>query len=166
MPETKAEHRSAQGAVLRGREAVRDAFVPLLGRAQREVVLFAVHPDPFFFDAEHFVAELAAFAARHRHNVARLLVDDPTRLSREHTRLTKVLRRLSDGIQMRQIAEHDRGRSDLFLLIDRREYLVLDDGAGIDGHAGVTRREAIALSEAFEAMWERGTPASPRPLGL
>lgn len=166
MPETKTEHRSAQGAVLRGREAVRDAFAPLLVRARREVALFAVHPDPFYLDAEHFVDALAAFATRHRHNLARLLVDDPARLFREHIRLAGVMRRVSDGIQVREMAEHDRGRSDLFLLIDRREYLVLDDAAGIDGRVGAARREAIALSETFEAMWERGTPSPPRPLGL
>lgn len=166
MPQTATDPRSPPGTALRGREAVRDALPALPGRAQRELSLFAVRPDPYYLDSERFVAELAGFAARHRHNRARLLVDDPAWLAREHTRLTELLRRLSDGIELREIAEHDRGRSDLFLLIDRREYLVLEDGAAVEGRAGRTRREAIALAEAFEAMWERANAAFLRPLGL
>lgn len=167
MPEkTTADHRSAPGAVLRGREVVRAALVTVVGRAQRELALFAVRPDPFYLDAEPFIAGLAAFAARHRQNRARLLIDDPARLAREHARLAEVLRRLSDAVELREIAEPDRGRSDLFLLVDRREYLTLDDGAAVEGRAGQGRPEAMALVDAFEAMWDRASPASLRPLGL
>lgn len=164
MPET-TEHRSAPGTTLRGREAVRNAFSQLVTRAQRELTVFAVRPDPFYFD-ESFTAGLATFAARHGHNHARLLVDDAARFGRDHTRLAEVVRRLSDAIQLREIGEYDRGRCDLFLLRDRREYLTLEDGAAIEGRTGEARREAVTLSEAFEAMWERGTPAALRPLGL
>lgn len=167
MPESRAVNQeSAEGTGLRGREALRDAMPPLLARAQREVAVFAARPEPSYLDNERFVAELAAFAARHRQNLVRLLVDDPVVLAREHVRLAEVLRRLSDAIQVRGIAEHDRGRPDLFVLIDRREYLLLPDGSGIDGRHGAARREAIALSETFEDMWARGIPASLRPLGL
>jgi hypothetical protein len=167
MPETRiANDKPVGGTRLRGRDVIRETMPPLLGRARREVVVFAAHPEPSYLDTEPFVAELAAFVARHRQNRARLLVDDPARLAREHVRLAEALRRVSDSIEVREIAEHDRGRSDLFVLVDGREYLVLEDCAGIEGRAGDTRREAIALAEAFEAMWERGIPAALRPLGL
>lgn len=166
MPEPGNVDQRVPSTLLQGREAVRAALPPLLGRAQRDVLLFAVRPDPYYFDTEPFAAELAAFASRHRQNRARFLVDDPARLAREHTRLADALHRLTDVVQLREIAEHDRGRADVFLLIDRRAYLVLEDGAAMEARAGETPREAVALAEGFEAMWERAIPAFLRPLGL
>ncbi len=142
--------------VLSDRAAVRGFVERLIGTAQREIVIFAPRLDPALFDDMPVVQALAHFAARHRHNRARLLVEDTVQAIRDNDNLVALCRRLGEFIQLRQVDDTHYGLREQFLVADRRAYLHQEDFSRPECVAALAGGPAAArLVQRFEAMWDR-----------
>ena len=148
-----------QRRILRDRGEVSDFLAGLAENATREIVVFAPHLDGAFFNSSRFARALASFAARHRQNLARIVVEDTEQALRDNDRLVGLCRRLSDFIHMHQVAEEHLGMREMFVVVDHRGYLHQQDIAKPDclthprdGH------EAVMLTRRFNELWDRSEP--------
>lgn len=153
-PETPPPRR-----IIRDRREVGDFLAELAESATREIVIFAPQLDGAFFNSSRFARALASFAARHRQNLARIVVEDAEQALRDNDRLVGLCRRLSDFIHMQQVAEEHLGIREMFMVVDHRGYLYQQDTAKPecvahphDGH------EAVLLTRRFNELWDRSEP--------
>jgi hypothetical protein len=159
-----ATNSSASGAepqrrIIRDRSETGDFLAMLAENATREIVVFAPHLDGTYFNSSRFARALASFAARHRQNLARIVVEDVEQALRDNDRLVGLCRRLSDFIHMHQVAEEHLGIREMFMVVDHRGYLFQQDTAKPDcvahprdGH------EAVLLARRFNELWDRSEP--------
>jgi hypothetical protein len=151
-----AATRDTAAQVLRERAQVRAFIERLIGSAQRDIVIFAPTLDPALFDQMPVVEALAHFAARHRQNRARLLVEDAAQAIRDNDNLITLCRRLGEFIQLRRVDETHLGLREQFLVADRRGFLHQEDIARPECVAALAGGVAAArLAQRFEAMWDR-----------
>ncbi len=170
MAFTTDEERNPQRerAVIRGRDEIRDHIAALVERAGREVAVFAPQYDAFYFNTARLADALARFAARHRQNRARVLVEDTEQLLRDNERVVELIRRFSDAIELRQLDEQDVGLRELWVCTDHNGYLQQLDVAKPECVVDFNnRQEAAALVRRFDEVWNRGVPLpGVRTLGL
>jgi hypothetical protein len=148
-----------QRRIIRDRAVVGDFLATLAENATREIVIFAPRLDGAFFNSSRFARALASFAARHRQNLARIVVEDTEQALRDNDRLVGLCRRLSDFIHMHQVAEEHLGIREMFMVVDHRGYLHQQDNDKPDcvahprdGH------EAVLLTRRFNELWDRSEP--------
>lgn len=167
QPDEQNEPKSPR-RVIRGRDEIRDQFAVLAEEAKREVALFSPQLDSYFFNNGRFARALASFAARHRHNRARILVEDTSQALRDNDRLVALLRRLSDFLDMREVGEEHRGVRDMFIVVDHGGYLHRQDMSKPECLTNAhDPQEAVQLLRRFNEMWNRSEPiASLRTAGL
>jgi hypothetical protein len=153
-PETPPSRR-----IIRERREVSDFLSMLAENATREILIFAPRLEGDFFNSSRFSRALASFAARHRQNLARIVVEDTEQTIRDNDRLVGLCRRLSDFIHMHHVAEEHLGMSDMFIVVDHRSYLHQSDitkpdcvAHSHDGH------EAVLLARRFNELWDRSEP--------
>lgn len=154
--------------VLKNRDEVRDYLAELAESAMHEIVIFAPRLDADLFNSARFARALASFAARHRHNLARIVVEDTEQALRDNDRLVELCRRLSDFIHLQQVGEEHLGRREMFVVVDHQGYLRQQDLAKPDciAHPRDTR-EAVVLVRRFNELWDRSEAiASLRTSGL
>lgn len=159
---------SPQRRLLHDRQEISDFLAVLVENATREIVIFAPMLDGAFFNTSRFARALASFAARHRQNLARIVVEDIEQAMRDNDRLVSLCRRLSDFIHMQRVAEEHIGMREMFVVVDHRGYLRQEDLAKPncvahpkDGH------EAVMLARRFNELWDRSEPiAALRAAGL
>jgi len=143
-------------------------MAPLLEHARRKVLVFSPRMDGYYFNKAQITQALAGFAAAHRNNRARFLVEDAAQTLRDNVRLIDLCRRLSDFVQMRQVVEEDRGLREMYIVVDDKDYVQQPDVLKPEYIVGTdARREAMALATRFERMWERSVAVPEiHPLGL
>ena len=142
--------------VIRGRDEVSDFLAGLAESATREIVIFAPQIDGALFNTPRFARALASFAARHRNNLARIVVEDAEQVLRDNDRLVGLCRRLSDFIHMHRVAEEHLGIREMFMVIDHRGYLHQQDVAKPDCIAEAhNTHEAVLLTRRFNELWDR-----------
>ena len=154
--------------IIRERVEVSNFLAELAESAMREIVVFAPLLDGAFFNTPRFARALASFAARHRNNLARIVVEDTEQALRDNDRLVGLCRRLSDFIHMHQVSEEYLGIREMFLVIDHRGYLLQQDVAKPDCVADPRdAHEAVLLARRFDELWDRSEPIlSLRATGL
>src|SRR3989344_8165804 len=76
-----------QRRIIRDRSETGDFLAMLAENATREIVVFAPRLDGAFFNNSRFARALASFAARHRQNLARIVVEDVDQALRDNHRL-------------------------------------------------------------------------------
>jgi len=166
---TLAENKSEPPRrIIRGCDEVSDFLAGLAESATREIVIFAPQIDGGLFNTPRFARALASFAARHRNNLARIVVEDAQQVLRDNDRLVGLCRRLSDFIHMHQVAEEHLGIREMFLVIDHRGYLHQPDIAKPDCIADPhNTHDAVLLARRFNELWDRSEPIlSLRSTGL
>ncbi|MCR4300574.1 MAG: hypothetical protein NUV51_03115 [Sulfuricaulis sp.] len=145
--------------IIRGRAEIGDFLSMLVENATREVTIFAPLLDDAYFNNSRFARALASFAARHRQNLARIVIEDAEQAIRDNDRLVGLCRRLSDFIHMQQVAEEHLGMREMFIVVDHRAYLHQSDIAKPDcvahPHDG---HEAVLLARRFNELWDRSEP--------
>jgi sugar-specific transcriptional regulator TrmB len=145
--------------VIRGRDEVGDFLAGLVESATREIVIFTPQIDGSLFNTPRFARALASFAARHRNNLARIVVEDTDQALRDNDRLVGLCRRLSDFIHMHQVAEEHLGIREMFLVVDHRGYLHQQDIAKPDCVAEAHNvHDAVLLARRFNELWDRSEP--------
>ncbi len=157
-----------QRRIIRERGEVSDFLAMLAENATREIVIFAPQLDGAYFNTSRFARALASFAARHRQNLARIVIEDTEQALRDNDRLVGLCRRLSDFIHMHQVAEEHLGIREMFMVVDHRGYLHQEDTARLDcvthPHDG---HEAVLLARRFNEYWDRSEPITTlRATGL
>ncbi|GAB4508942.1 MAG: hypothetical protein Tsb0026_08300 [Sulfuricaulis sp.] len=155
-PATETE---AQRRIIRDRAEVSNFLALLAENATREIVIFAPRLDGTYFNNSRFARALASFAARHRQNLARIVVEYTEQALRDNDRLVGLCRRLSDFIHMHQVAEEHLGIREMFVVVDHRGYLHQQDTDKPDcvthPHDG---HEAVLLTRRFNELWDRSEP--------
>jgi hypothetical protein len=145
--------------IIRGRDEVGDFLAVLAESATREIVIFAPQIDGVLFNTPRFARALASFAARHRNNLARIVVEDAEQALRDNDRLIGLCRRLSDFIHMHQVSDEHIGIREMFLVIDHRGYLHQQDIAKPDCVADSHNvHDAVLLARRFNELWDRSEP--------
>jgi hypothetical protein len=163
---TDSQPTFAEGAV-HGTEALAQSVAALLASARREVRVFAPYMEPAVFHTGAVTGAIARFAAQHSRNRVNVLVEDVAQVMRDNGRLIDLARRLADGVELREIEDNDRGARDLFLVVDRSAFLVLEDVGRSDGVVSARAPQELAqLVSRFNDVWDRATPVALRTLGL
>lgn len=156
---SSAPEAAPQRRIIRDRTEVGDFLAQLAENATREIVIFAPRLDGAFFNNSRFARALASFAARHRQNLARIVVEDTDQALRDNDRLVGLCRRLSDFIHMHRVAEEHLGIREMFVVVDHRGYLYQQDS---DKPDCVTHphdsHEAVLLTRRFNELWDRSEP--------
>jgi hypothetical protein len=156
---SSAPEATPQRRIIRDRAEVSDFLALLAESAMREIVIFAPRLDGAFFNSSRFARALASFAARHRQNLARIVVEDTEQTLRDNDRLVGLCRRLSDFVHMQQVAEEHLGIREMFMVVDHRGYLYQQDA---DKPDCVTHphdsHEAVLLTRRFNELWDRSEP--------
>src|SRR3972149_5479078 len=148
-----------QRRIIRDRHEVSDFLVVLAENATREIVIFAPRLDGAYFNTSRFARALASFAARHRQNLARIVIEDAEQAIRDNDQLVGLCRRLSDFIHIRQVAEEHLGIREMFVVVDHRGYLHQQDTAKPDCVIHPRdRHEAVLLTRRFNELWDRSEP--------
>lgn len=157
-----------QRRIIRDRNDVSDFLAELVENATREIVIFAPQLDSSLFNTARFARALASFAARQRHNLARIVVEDTELAIRDNDRLVGLCRRLSDFIHMHQVSDEHLGIREMFVVVDHRGYLHQEDSAKPECIADAKdSRQAILLARRFNELWDRSEPIlSLRSAGL
>lgn len=150
----------------RGPQAVAQAFCALARAARLELRLFAPQLQPAVFGTAEAAGALAGFLTQHPRNRLRVLVEDAAQVRRDNDRLIELGRRLPDQLELRAVAEPDRGARDLYLVADRSALLHQEDVARDEAVVAESRLEAARLMERFNGAWERAEPLALRTLGL
>lgn len=150
------EMAGSQRRIIRVRSEVSEFLAGLAENATREIVIFAPQLDGSLFNTTRFARALASFAARHRHNLARIVVEDTEQALRDNDRLVGLCRRLSDFLYMHQVAEEHLGIHEMFVVVDHRSYLHQEDITKPECVAGPSdAREAVLLARRFNELWDR-----------
>jgi hypothetical protein len=161
-PDTNSPNADAAPAgpnVLGKREDIRDAIAAVAALGRREIIVFSAQLDAFYFNQSQLGRTLASFAARHGNNRARLLVEDASQVLRDNDRLVTICRRMSEFIQIREVAEEHRGLREMYVVADGEAYVHQVDTTQPQCMADVAgRRHAIELRRVFNQMWERSEP--------
>ena len=157
-----ADHSSAAnepapaGRIIRKRDEVSDFLDVLAENATREIVIFAQQMDGALFNTPRLARALASFAARHRNNLVRIVVEDTQQALRDNDRIVGLCRRLSDIIHLHQVSEEHLGIREMFFVIDRRGYLHQQDITRPDYLSNPDNaHDAVLLARRFNEIWDR-----------
>ena len=146
----------------------RAAFDALLAGTRRQLRLYAVDLGGLQIDDAPRLAALRALCVAGGGRRIELLLDDVSRVARDHPRLMQLLRDFGHVLEIRQ-ADRDAPRPDAaFALADRRAVLLRPDKGSPRGalHPDDPGR-AAALDQEFEGLWQRAPAAvSATTLGL
>jgi hypothetical protein len=141
---------------LRSRVEAHDLMTDMLAQARRRIAIFAPVLDASLFNTSHVTRTLASFAAGHRHNLVRVLVENSAQAVHDNGRIAELCRRFSDFIKMRQVDEDHAGLREMFVIIDDHAYLHQRDIDNSDFLAAVNaRRDVRPLILQYERMWDR-----------
>ena len=151
-----AEKPESRCRIIKDRQGVGDFLAGLTETATREIVIFAPQLDGSLFNTTRLARALASFAARHRHNLARIVVEDTEQAIRDNDRLIGLCRRLSDFIHLHQVAEEHLGLREMFIVVDHRGYLHQADTAKPECVADLhDAPQAVQLARRFNELWDR-----------
>lgn len=148
-----------QRRIIRERQEISEFLEVLAENATREIVIFAPRLEGAFFNTSRLARALASFAARHRQNLARIVIEDTEQAIRDNDRLVGLCRRLSDFIHMHRVAEEHLGMNEMFMVVDHRSYLHQGDITKPDCVAHLhDGHEAVLLTRRFNELWDRSEP--------
>ena len=146
-------------SVLRSRDDIRDAVAALIGLARRDIIVFSPQMESFFFNGSQLGQMFASFAARHRNNRARLLVEDAAQVLRDNDRLVGLCRRVTEFIQLRQVGDEHRGLREMFVIVDDVSYMHQPDITEPECIVEPSGRKYSAdARRRFDLMWDRSEP--------
>ena len=138
----------------------RDAFDTLLAGTQRQLRVYDHDLSVLDIDHPARLAALRALCVAGGGRRIELLLDDISRVARDHPRLMPLLRDFGHVLEIRQADPNAPRPDQAFVLADRHGMLVRADKAATRGtlHEDDPGSTA-ALHQSFEGMWQRA-PAS------
>ena len=146
----------------------RAAFDALLAGTHRQLRVYDHDLNLLEIDAAPRHAALRALCVAGGGRRIELLLDDISRVARNHPHLMQLVRDFGHVLEIRQ-ADPDAPRPDqAFALADRHSVLLRADKAALHGTLHLDdARDAVSLNQEFESMWQR-SPAgvSATTLGL
>jgi hypothetical protein len=154
----RKQHATEENVIqhLRSRVEAHDLMTDMLAQARRQIAIFAPVLDASLFNTSRVAQALASFAATHRNNLVRLLVEDSVQAVHDNGRVVELCRRFSDFIKMRRVDEDHAGLREMFVIIDDHAYLHQREIDNPDFLAAVdTRRDVRPLILRYERMWDR-----------
>lgn len=134
----------------------RAAFDALLASTLRRLCLY--DHDLSLIDIDHLSrhAALRALCVAGGGRRIELLLDDISRVARDHPRLMQLVRDFGHVFEIRQ-ADPGAPRPDqAFVLADRHGVLLRADKSAVHGTLHMDdARDSVALQQSFESMWQR-----------
>ena len=152
-----------------GFDDVAAALLQVLEAGSRLACLFAPRLEPRLWNHPAVIEALRAFAISGQEREIRVLIGEPSGVSRDCGALVTLHQRLPSILQIRQpLEDHEWPALHPFLLVDDGSVLALDGdgrlgGESIPANAGHGR----VFQARFDAAWERARPISElRVLGI
>ncbi|MFQ6021504.1 MAG: hypothetical protein ACE5NW_02180 [Acidiferrobacterales bacterium] len=140
---------------IHGRGEAQEIIAGMLAQARHKVSIFSPTLDGYLFNTAPIAKALASFAAAHRKNLVRFLIEDVDQSLHHNARIVELCRRLSDFIKIRAVDEDHAGLQEMFLIIDDNAYLHQPDTQKQDYIAGFEgTRKAKHFANQHEHMWE------------
>lgn len=142
------------------RDALRAAQLELVRGARHELRIVAPALDAAAFNGSAMAEALGRFIAGHRHNRARVIVEDTEHMLQTCTRFVELARRFSDLLLVRRLGEPHYGLREMFMVADHDNCLYQADVALVDATFDLhTPKQAGALGRRFEEIWASSEPA-------
>ena len=135
---------------------LRAAFDALLVSTQRQLRVY--DHDLGLFDIDHLPrhAALRALCVSGGRRRIELMLDDISRVARDHPRLMQLVRDFGHVIEIRQADPAAPRPDQAFVLADRYGVLLRADKAAVHGTLHMDdARDSVALQQSFDAMWQR-----------
>jgi hypothetical protein len=129
----------------------------MVSQTRRSLDIVSRHLDPSLYDNETFAAAVKQIALNHRSARIRLFVLDPRPLVNRHHRLLELAERLPGFIEIRTPSPHYKSFNEALLIADNVGYVRRQFSDRFEAEVDFSdRRQAMALSERLDEMWERG----------
>jgi hypothetical protein len=142
------------------REEMRAAQLELVRSARHELRILTPALDAAAFNSSAMAEALGRFIADHRHNRARVVVEDTEHMIQTCTRFVELARRFSDLLIVRRLGEPHRGLREMFMMADHDSCLYQPDVALVDATLDLhAPKQAGALGQRFEEIWASTEPA-------
>lgn len=142
------------------RDALRAAQLELVRGARHELRIVTPALDATAFNGSAMAEALGRFIAGHRHNRARVVVEDTEHMLQTCARFVELVRRFSDLLLVRRLGEPHRGLREMFMLADHDSCLYQPDVALVDATLDQRApKTAGALGQRFEEIWASTEPA-------
>lgn len=146
--------------------ALRDLIRTSPDIAQHDLRLFIPTLNDPLYNSRDWAESVAHFCARNARNHFHLLTED-MKTCRHNTILVNYMKKVSDHVGLRQVAEEHRGLRELLLIID--DTIVLHQ-PGLDSLDSIVirhyRPRIKDFHDRFNRMWQRATPQTLSTLGL
>jgi len=140
----------------------REALLPLLRAARRQLCIHTRAMDPELFSGDEVLGELRRIATAGRGAEIRILVQDPDTALRDGAPLLALAQRLSSAVQIRTPDQDgEQAFAGAYVINDQAGLLFRPIGSRFEGsarhHAPGHHRQ---LHEQFRHAWDRASPAS------
>lgn len=164
---TTGDHDHPEIERLHDAGAMREIIRGSPNEAQHTLRLFIPVLSEPMFNSNDWAESVARFCARHERNHFFLLVEDIGASRRHNSILLDYLRKVSDHVGWRQVAEEHRGLRELILIIDDKLVLYQPSLDSLETVVIRDYRPRIKdITNRFERMWQRATPQTLSTLGL
>jgi predicted GNAT family N-acyltransferase len=141
--------------VLAGKADFANAVARVSGKANRSIAIFTPDLEPGVYDTPGFLETVKRLVLSRSHARIRVLISDPTRVTKSVNRFLFVGRRLSTFIEFRQLAEQFQDREDAFLLADQGALVYRANADRWEGIADTDERRMTRMYlDQFDLMWQ------------
>lgn len=141
--------------VLAGKSDFANAVARVSARATRSIAIFTPDLEPGVYDTPNFLETVKRLVLSRSHARIRVLISDPTRVTKSVNRFLFVGRRLSTFIEFRQLAEQFQDRDDAFLLADNAALVYRASSERWEGIADTDERRMTRMYlDQFDLMWQ------------
>ncbi len=151
--------KSANLLEVESRDELAALSLEMVSQCRRHLDIVSRHLDPAIYDNDAFAEALKQLVLGSRRARVRLFIVDSRPLVHAGHRVIDVANRLSSFIELRAPAPQHKDFNEAFLVADKQGYIHRQFSDRFEGQADFAdRRRAAGLSDAFDDMWERGTP--------
>ena len=120
-------------SILTTLDEYRAAVTELATRAQRSLSIYTPDLEPQLYDQDCFLEPLKRLVLARSHARLRVLISDPSRVSREGNRFMQMARRLTSYIDLRNVAPEYRSNPCSFIVADDKAIAYRQQASRWDG---------------------------------
>jgi hypothetical protein len=120
-------------SILTTLDEYRAAVTELATRAQRSLSIYTPDLEPQLYDQDCFLEPLKRLVLARSHARLRVLISDPSRVSREGNRFMQMARRLTSYIDLRNVAPEYRSNPCSFIVADDKAMAYRQQSSRWDG---------------------------------
>ncbi len=138
------------------RQLNKDAVLKLVSSAQENVLILSRHLDSSIYNQLDFLDVASQLARRKRSSYIHILVNDPSQVIKQGSRIVELSQRISSKIEIRTICDEFLQFNRSFLIADSIGYLHNAKADLYDAEVNFNDKEmSNELSDTFNKIWEQ-----------